>query len=249
MLNTEAKHAHLIITQAALLVVSLPPASPCQSLPFRASRKAFLLSVFFFFTIQLSLAPCLPWSLCQTQVMVADSLATADSEQRACACSNLGGLHGFPHQWMSSSQLCRLIFAVVTTPSIHSARQRKAINVHPKNVQKTPIKYEKQHQFPDFQYVYVDRPQAVTSIKHALLSNVSQLDSRITRGRFKTCPCWCPIPGHSDSLCLGCSLARTMLIWKPLKQTCKLPSIQQRVLFLLLISLCSSYCFTRLFKD
>lgn len=50
-----------------------------------------------FSTPQLS-PSCLPWSLYQMHMVVADSLARASSEQMPFACSSLGCFHLFPHR-------------------------------------------------------------------------------------------------------------------------------------------------------
>lgn len=74
-------------TQAALILVSPPPASPSSTLQSRAHLKPSL-----FFTMKLSHSPtCL--SFCEKQVMVADSIAIASFAYITCACSHWGGLY------------------------------------------------------------------------------------------------------------------------------------------------------------
>ena len=127
-----------------------------------------------------------------------------------------------------SSQLCRFILTVVTTLSIHSARQRKATEAHPKNLQKTQFLLEKYHQSPDFTYIYnfygtctysnSSYLQSIVLTKNHFLEQSEQTFWPIqSNHKGDNLPTTCPIPGHCDLLCLGCSLARTMLIWKPLK--------------------------------
>lgn len=98
-----------------LLLVSPSPASQCQQTPVRAYLKSSL-SFFCFSSLENFPTPLSPLSFSSTQMMVADSLASASSEQIASVYFPLGGfcIHSIITEVKSSAPILKFhIFLLV----------------------------------------------------------------------------------------------------------------------------------------
>ena len=90
--SEKAKYELQTHSTGARLLVSSPPASSCQQLWSRCMWSLFS------FHNNISYSSVCRCVSAKTQVMVADSLVTASSEQITVSYSHLVGLHLFPHQ-------------------------------------------------------------------------------------------------------------------------------------------------------